>query len=174
MDGRRQSRCNRLVLRSVLDGAMHARRAPRGAVKLDPSAAGDSSLVTLRVPTAVVARLDALRPALGANRGAVVRALVAEALAARAAPLEAPEALLAAVRRLAARDGAHGLAWVPDLAREVPALSARAIRDGLLALDRRELVELRPHSGADALPSALRELCPQGIDGWPLAYVKVR
>lgn len=122
------------------------------------------------LPAATSVPADARQPDLFAARPAATSAPVA-APAAPVVGADLEARVLAAIERIA--DARSHMAHVPDLVRELPDLVPAVLHRALLALDRAGRIELRPWSGARALPESERAWCPPMEDGTPLAMLRV-
>jgi len=122
------------------------------------------------LPAATSVPADARQPDLFAARPAATSAPVA-APAAPVVGADLEARVFAAIERIA--DARSHMAHVPDLVRELPDLVPAVLHRALLALDYAGRIELRPWSGARALPESERAWCPPMDDGSPLAMVRL-
>lgn len=76
---------------------------------------------------------------------------------------------------LAARDEESLLAPVPEVSRRLRSqANAEEVRDALLAGHQQGHWELRPEGGLGRLSEADTELCPRGVGGLPLSFVRLK
>jgi hypothetical protein len=175
LKGATQAEAKRTADRLVTAG--EARQALRGKVEVLVTPAAD--LLTpeqLRrlADAGALAKKAATRPGRSLLREDL-RAQLLDILGAGRAPAPASDDLetrVLATLRKAARPGL-GLAFVPDVVRELSAAGTPAVHAALLELARGRQVELQPESGVGRLTAEELSLCPEGPQRSRLSWARV-